>query len=422
MDSETLSQGADPGKPVIELNRVPDGSEDRPFWRKDSETLGRVLANMNLGIRYNLRSHRTEWKGLRLTDADVWEPVNQRSLANIREGIARQFFVKTKEGARPLLWGRDSFEETINALVFHHEIDPFEKWLDTLPQWDGVVRLRTLLSDLFGAPADALSEWASRYLFLGGVQRTYEPGCKIDEIPVLIGAQGIGKSAFARAAVPPDLPELFTDGLRFDMREREQVEVVMGRVVVEVSEMAGRGRAEIEHIKAFISRQDDGHVRLVWHRSTEHLPRRFVMIGTTNEPRDLPNDPAGLRRFVPVELEHGADVESHMTEHRNQLWAEALVFYFHQEHRANLPRWLHEKQRERAEDHRDRDDLIEDAVERLQHQRGHYKLGELIDAMRPASDVSQARVVRALKNAGWTTTRTMNGRFWCPPAHDAMTP
>ena len=396
----------------VEFNRHPDGTKDRPYWRKDSETLSSVLRLMALDVRYNLRSHRTEWKGLRLTDADVWEPINQRSLANIREGIARQYFIQTKEGPRPLLWGRDSFEDTLNALLFYREVDPFEELLEAGPAWDRIKRLASLLNVLFDAPNDALSAWAGQYLFLGAVQRTYEPGCKLDEIPVLIGDQGIGKSAFVRAALPPDMPELFADGLRFDMREREQVEAVLGRAVIEVSEMAGRGKAEIEHIKAFVSRQDDGHVRLVWHRSTEHLPRRFVMIGTTNERRDLPNDPSGNRRFVPVQLRRGANVEAAMDGVREQLWAEAMCAYHVHGQRANLPRGLHDAQRARAEEHRDRDDLIEDAVESLPSE-GRYKLGEIIDRLgEAAKGMSQFRVTRALRNAGWEQTRTMEGRLW----------
>ena len=396
----------------VEINRHPDGSKDRPYWRKDSETLSSVLADMALAVRYNLRSHRTEWQGIRLTDADTWEPINQRSLANIREGIARQYFVKTKDGPRPLLWGRDSFEDTLNALLFHREADPFRDWLIALPPWDRIERLSALLPILFDAPEDELSAWAGQYLFLGAVQRTYEPGCKLDEIPVLIGDQGIGKSAFARAALPLDMPELFADGLRFDMREREQVEAVLGRAVIEVSEMAGRGKAEIEHIKAFVSRQDDGHVRLVWHRSTEHLPRRFVMIGTTNERRDLPNDPTGNRRFVPIQLRRGANVEAAMNGAREQLWAEAMVAYHEHGKRANLPRRLFDAQRARAEEHRDRDDLVEDAVEGLPS-AGRYKLGEIIYALgEAAKGMSQFRIIRALRNAGWEQTRTMEGRFW----------
>ena len=247
---------------------------------------------------------------------------------------------------------------------------------------------------------------------MGAVQRTYQPGCKLDEMPVLVGGQGIGKSAFVRAAVPPDMPELFADGVRFDMRDKEQVEAVLGRAVIEVSEMAGRGKAEIEHIKQFVSRQDDGIVRLAWHRSAEPCPRRFIMVGTTNERRDLPNDPTGNRRFVPVELRLGTHIEAFMDANREQLWAEAMVAYHDHGLGAALPRSLHDAQRERAEEHRDRDDLIEDAIETLAPD-GRYKLGEILFSLGDvAKGMSQFRVIRALRNAGWEQTRTREGRYW----------
>ena len=94
-----MDGGNSPGEPVV-LDRHPDGSKEKPFHRKDSETLSLCLADMAMDVRYNLRSHRMEWRGVRLTDPDKWSPVTDRSLANIREGIARQYFVQTKEGPR----------------------------------------------------------------------------------------------------------------------------------------------------------------------------------------------------------------------------------------------------------------------------------------------------------------------------------
>ena len=56
-----------------------------------------------------------------------------------------------------------------------------------------------------------------------------------------------------------------------------------------------------------------------------------------------------------------------------------MVAYHEHGKRANLPRGLFDDaQRARAEEHRDRDDLIEDAVEGLPSE-GRYKLGEIID-------------------------------------------
>ena len=125
-------------------------------------------------------------------------------------------------------------------------------------------------------------------------------------------------------------------------------------------------RAEIERIKSFISRQDDGSVRLPYARNSEPLPRRFILCGTTNRDDDLPNDPTGNRRLVSIVLKHGTDVEAYFADGvREQLWAEALYRVREKGERANLPRDLMRMQAERAEQHRERDDAIEDAVSNL---------------------------------------------------------
>ena len=110
-DPHKVSDQPETGKP-IPFDRHPDGSKEKPFHRKDSETLSLCLAAMNLNMRYNLRSHRMEWRGLRLVDPDTWLPVTDRSLASIREGIARQYLVQTKEGPKPLYRGAGSRSPT----------------------------------------------------------------------------------------------------------------------------------------------------------------------------------------------------------------------------------------------------------------------------------------------------------------------
>ena len=175
------------------------------------------------------------------------------------------------------------------------------------------------------------------------------------------------------------MPGLHGDGLVWDARSKEQVESVLGRAIVEVSEMSGRRRAEIEHIKSFITRQDDGHVRLSYATNPEPLPRRFILVGTTNNESDLPNDPSGNRRFVPIPAASNrvGSIEDHLDGCRAQLWAEGMALYAAGE-RANLPRDLHSAQRERAEVHRDRDDVLEDAVVDLPD-GGPYRLAQVIE-------------------------------------------
>ena len=389
----------------------PAGSRNIPFDRKDAETLDRVLRDMAVEIRFNTRARCEELRQLGIYgSAQDWTRFTDRSTADLREQIARQFWYRTAQGPSPLKFGREAWRDAINALLAHREIDPFCEWLEQLHDWQGKPHLERLLIDLFGAPNDALSRWAARYLFVGGVQRTYEPGCKLDEMPVLIGAQGIGKSALLREMVPPEIPGLHSDGLRWDARPQEQVDAVLGRVIVEVSEMSGRRRAELDLMKTFVTRPDDGVVRRPWAHHTEPLPRRFILVGTTNREADLPNDPSGNRRFVPIPLTKGADVESFMGENRGRLWAEARYMY-ELDVRANLPRDLMAAQASRAEEHRDRDDVIEDAVANLPD-GARLTMGEVIGRLPDdLRKLTQNRIGRALSNAGWKSSRVrIDGR------------
>ena len=394
------------------------GSKENPFPARDSEALSVILTEFYINVRFNVRTRRTEWEGLGVLDRDdTWVAMSDRKLAELRERIAGQYWVSGGNGPKALSWGREAFHDTLNALVYYRERDPFADDLESLPPWDGYQRLEGLLCNMFGVPWSPLAEWASQYIFLGAIQRTYEPGCKLDEIPVLIGEQGRGKSALLREAVPPEIPGLYGDGLRWDARDKEQVEAVLGRLIVEVPEMGGRRKAEIERMKAFISRQDDGAVRLPYARTPEPLPRRFIIVATTNDENDLPNDPTGLRRFVPIVLHRGCDVEAWMHEERENLWAEALAMY-RAGRRANLPRGYYDMQRERAEEHRDKDELLEDAVAGL-HGDGPFTLSAIANLLdMKEANAPQSRLVRALRNAGWQPKRTKTGRFWVRPTGD----
>ena len=415
MDGPDPNDGAPETGTVLEFTGgPPDGSMDNPFRRRDPETLSTALEALCLDVRFNLRSRRNEWRDLRGDlEEPEWRAVNVRSLASLRTRIERQFYIATKEGARPLTWGRDTFGETLNALLYHRESDPLIDWLEGLPPWDGAERLGGLIDVMFDVPLDHLTLWAGRYMILGVIQRTMDPGCKLDEFPVLIGPQGIGKSALPRAILPPELPELFGDGLRWDAPAKAMVEATLGRAIVEVSEMAGHRKAEIEGIKSFVTRQDDGQVRLSYAIGTEPLPRRFILVGTTNNETDLPNDPSGNRRFVaiPVAANKCGSIERFMDKWRLQLWAEGMANYA-DGFRANLPRDLHAAQRDRAELHRDRDDVLEDAIDRLTGDAPHT-MTEIMDLLPESTrGVSQHRLGKALRNAGWESKRTMKGRFW----------
>ena len=180
------------------------------YPRKDSAALQAVLAALRIDLRYDTRAHRAQFR----RDGGPWEDLHDRNTDHLREEIAAGFRYHTTRGAQPLAYGTESWTRVSNALLNDVEVDPFREWLEALPPWDGTLRLREWLEECFtvAAQPEELVTWAAQFVFLGAVTRTYRPGTKLDEMPVLIGPKGIGKSSVLRHVLPLDYPSWFSDG------------------------------------------------------------------------------------------------------------------------------------------------------------------------------------------------------------------
>ena len=282
--SDWLSKlGPDGARELVEGLRQPLSPESvTHFPHRDAAALEAALKDLGVEIRYNLRRQQSELR----EGGETWHEFTDRSTGKLRRRIAERFTYDTERGPRRLHYGRETWKDCTDAIMYDHEIDPFLEWLCSLEKWDGTDRLDHWLRDVFvldDTNNPELVAWASRFVFLGATWRAFKPGTKLDEMPVLVGQQGIGKSTALRLALPPDQPELFADGLHLAAGAKDRAEALQGRVIVEVAEMAGTNRAELESLKAFLSRVDDGTVRLAYRHNPESSPRRAVIVGTTND-------------------------------------------------------------------------------------------------------------------------------------------
>ena len=391
-----ISAGLDPGEVDATILSASGAAAASTFSRRDADALEGALAALGITVRYNLRGMCAEMSN----GGATWAKTTDRSSADLRRLIAGKFTYRLaeKKGLAALRFGKDSWDEHLNALLFHREIDPFKTWLEALPKWDGTRRLDKLLSDCLGAERGVLTSWASVYLCLGGVQRTYEPGGLLREIPILIGPQRTGKSQLLSNLLPPDQPDWFSDSVCVSDPTQKRVEGMLGRVIVELSELTGFRRAELESLKAFISRRDDGATRLAYRRDPETALRRCILVGTSNDSECLPNDPSGNSRYVPIQCGEGSHVEPYLDKWRSHLWAEGVALYREGE-RANLPRELMVIQAEQGETHRRKDALIEDAVGAIIGE-GPLTIKEICSST--DTDTSNIRrLADALRLSGW---------------------
>lgn len=154
-----------------------------------------------------------------------------------------------------------------------------------------------------------------------------QPGCKADGVLIMEGAQGAFKSTAAKILAGP---EFFGDNLP-QMHTREASSYVRGRWIIELAELANVSKAEVEIVKAFISRTEE-RFRPAYGRNEVSYPRQCVFMGSTNR-TDYLRDDTGNRRFWPVQVNR-VDVKA-LEADRDQLWGEAVALY-----RAGETWWL----------------------------------------------------------------------------------
>ena len=291
-----------------------------------------ALDMLGIDVRYNKRSQQIE---LLETDKQVsdWTPFTDRNESALRDTVAMRFAFEVNDtSVKAARFGQVAWTDAINAIVAKREVDPFRDYLSWLPKWDGRARLDTWLESIFDVSANEISlvRWAAKTVLLLAVTRTYEPGKKHDEMPVLVGPQECGKSTALAFLVPQNhRKEWFTDELRLSDDAKRRVEALQGSVIVELAEMSGATTAELKSLKAFLSRSID-HVRLAYRRNPEAMPRTCAIIGTANPGGVLPNDPTGNRRFVTLEVKASQGMKylrSWLDDNREQLWAEAVHRY-----------------------------------------------------------------------------------------------
>ena len=218
-----------------------------------------------------------------------------------------------------------AFTKVVEDRHFH----PLRERLDALPDWDGVPRLETLYIDYLGAKDSKYIRAVTRKPFVAAVARIYTPGIKFDSIAVLVGPQGCGKSTIiARMG-----REYYSDSLNLmDMKDKAGAEKLQGYWILELGELAGMKKADIELVKAFASRTDDIY-RPSYGRTVESHPRQCVILGTTNSESGFLRDITGNRRFWPINVtgESKKKAWDLTDEEVLQLWAEAKYLYRHGE-------------------------------------------------------------------------------------------
>ena len=233
---------------------------------------------------------------------------------------------------------------------------------DIKGQWDGTPRLDTLFIDYLGAKDTAYNRAVTRKAFVAAVARAMTPGCKYDNMVILVGPQGIGKSTILDRMSHG----WFNDSIR-TFEGKEASELLQGVWIVEVSELDAFRKTDVSRIKQFLSLRAD-RFRAAYGRNVKEIPRSCIFFGTTNT-SDFLQDTTGNRRFWPIntgEVRHTKNVWQDLTDNEiNQLWAEAYM-YWQLGEPLYLSGAIEEEARRKQEEHREvssREGIVREFIE-----------------------------------------------------------
>lgn len=298
---------------VSEIREAQKKKQNRLIPNKDG-TIKKILSNLRImlsdepsldGIGFDEFTQEITMDG---------SPITDEFLADVRLAIDARYY---------MTFSKEDVLQMVNSIARErNSYHPIKQIVEAEP-WDGSPRVETLFIDYLGAEDNSYTRAVTRKWMAGATARIYEPGVKMEMVPVLQGKQGIGKSTIADKLGG----EFFLDTLSSLGNTKDDYQLLIGSWIVELGEMASFNSTEIEKIKSFISARFD-RFRMPYAAITQKHPRTCVFIGTTNNGEFL-NDLTGNRRFFPIPLESKATKSVFAMDHVaiQQIWAEALQIY-----------------------------------------------------------------------------------------------
>lgn len=210
-----------------------------------------------------------------------------------------------------------------------HSYHPLKDYFTSL-EWDGKERIKDFFKITLDAEDTKLNETMTFIWFVATVKRIFEPGCQFDNMIVLQGLQGIGKTQVVRRLLQKGYVNELKDELNNNTNLIHKLNI---SAIVYIDELDSFTKAEMSTIKSFISGESDSG-RLSYAHDAKNYPRHCTFIGSTNDNTFLKDNTSKVeRRFWVIKcLKETRDdrfVKIMTKEYVDQLWAEAYDFYMH---------------------------------------------------------------------------------------------
>ena len=284
--------------------------------------------NDNYRLRRNVLSGKVEFKSRSELSAD-YRPLTQEALNSIiihalREGLDEECNPKAD----------------INMYVNSEEVrlyNPVLAFLNDLPQWDGQNHVARLFSRIPGISSEQLaylSIWL-RSAVAHWLQLDTMHGNEV--VPVLIGAQGCGKTTFLRRLLPQHLRQYYLDHLNLSNKFDKEM-ALTNNLLVNLDELEAIRPSQHAALKQTLSK-NKVNGRPIFGKAQDDRPRYASFVSTTNNPHPL-TDATGSRRYICLTIPKGQLIDNVGDIDYEQLYAQVL----HEIRELNAPYWFNNEE------------------------------------------------------------------------------
>jgi len=310
---------------TVDAPKSADTLEESPSLYAEWERLGIVLSSQgspiaNVDNALRVIERHEPFNGIIWYDEFHHKYLTKNTDGSIREwqdvdDLNMMGFMQRVLGLRRI--SDDMVRKAAIMYAHKHVQNEPRDWMSSLV-WDGTSRLDTFFIHAFGAEDSEYIRAAARNFWLGMVARIFSPGCQVDNMVVLEGAQGAGKTRALRIIGG----KWYTEANE-SVTDKDFFMALHGKMIIEIAELDSFNRAEVTRIKQVVTCTTDRY-RAPYGRTSQDNPRMSVFVGTTNETAYL-RDNTGGRRFWPIScssIDH-----AYIQESRDQLFAEAVHLF-----------------------------------------------------------------------------------------------
>lgn len=197
---------------------------------------------------------------------------------------------------------------------------PFRDYLKLQKPWDGKDHIEELAHSIEAHNANfwgiALKRWLVAFM-----ASILNPKIINQQVIVLCGGQGIGKTTWIMNLIPDVLKEYTFSGT-INPGNKDSLILLAEMILINMDEMDNMNRSDSGTLKSLITTKQVT-LRKAYGRFNETKPRIASFVGSVND-RQFLNDPTGSRRFLVIDVE---SIDYQLEFDLGQIYQQAIHLY-----------------------------------------------------------------------------------------------